>query len=396
MNVIFLAALLTSAIPSFEAVTLDGQTVVGTIDELTPERLTLAADTGRVSIPIDRLLAVSSKRKLEPPLGAAGVVVELTDGAVVRGSRYVARGEQARITSLRGEVLDVPARMVRTVLYGGSESEAVQSEWTRLSGMKAEADLLVVRGGDALDYHKGVLHDVTDESIRFDLDGELLPVKRSKVYGLVYRRPPAADLPPAVCRVTDAAGSQWPVRSLGLGAKLKWTTPAGLSTSQALENIARIDFSSGKLLYLGDLKPESVAWTPYFGGREPLPSMKRFYAPRFDSGFDSHLLRLGKVEYRKGLALYSRTEIVYRLPERFGRFLAVAGIADAVRPGGKVRLVIRGDDRVLFEGGLSGSEPPRPIDLDISGVRRLTILVDFQRGLNVGSQLLLCNARVVK
>jgi hypothetical protein len=396
MNGIFLAVLLTSATPSFEAVTLDGQTVVGTIDELTPERLTVAADTGRVSIPTDRLLAVSSKRKLEPPLGAAGVVVELTDGAVIHGSWYVARGDQARITSPRGEVLEVPAHIVRTVLYGGSESEALRSEWARLSGMKTEADLLVVRSGDGLDYHKGVLHDVTEESVRFDLDGELLPVKRSKVYGLVYRRPPAADLPPAVCRITDAAGSQWPVRSLALGAKLKWTTPAGLSMSQTLDDIARIDFSGGKLLYLGDLKPESVAWTPYFGGREPLPSMKRFYAPRFDSGFDSRPLLLGKMEYRKGLALYSRTEMVYRLPERFSRFLAVAGIADAVRPGGKVRLVIRGDDRILFEGGMSGNEPPQPIDLDISGVRRLTILVDFERGLNVGGQLLLCNARVVK
>jgi hypothetical protein len=396
MNGIFLAILLTSATPSFEAVTLDGQTVVGTIDALTLERLTVAADTGRVSIPTERLLAVSSKRKLESPPGTAGVVVELTDGAVVHGSRYVARGDQVRITSLRGEVLEVPAHIVRSVLYGGSEREGLGSEWARLLAMKADADLLVVRSGDALDYHKGVLHDVTEESVRFDLDGELLPVKRSKVYGLVYRRPPAADLPPAVCRITDAAGSQWPVRSLALAAKLKWTTPAGLSMSQTLDDIARIDFSGGKLLYLGDLKPESVTWTPYFGGREPLPSMKRFYAPRFDCGFDSRPLLLGKTEYHKGLALYSRTEMIYRLPERFSRFLAVAGIADAVRPGGKVRLVIRGDDRVLFEGGLSGNELPQPIDLDISGVRRLTILVDFEGGLNVGGQLLLCNARVAK
>ena len=87
--------------------------------------------------------------------------------------------------------------------------------------------------------------------------------------------------------------------------------------------------------------------------------MKQFYAPRFDRGFDSRPLRLGGVDYRKGLALHSRTELVYRLPERFSRFLAVAGIADAVRPGGKVRLVVRGDDKVLFEAELQPAATPR-------------------------------------
>ena len=396
MNGILLAILLTSATPSFEATTLDGQTLVGPIEELTAQRLSIAAETGRVSIPTAKLLTISPKRRAKLVPDVASVVVELTDGSVIHGVEYVAHGNQARITLARDEVVEAPTSIVRTVMCGASESDSLRSEWARVTSMKTDADLLIVRSGDALDYHKGVLHDVTADSVRFDLDGEVLAVKRSKVYGFVYHRGPAGELPPALCQITDAADSQWPARSLEFASKLKWTTPAGLTVSQALENIARIDFSSGKLVYLGDLKPDSVAWTPYFGGREPLPAMKQFYAPRFNRGFDSLPLRLGNVEYRKGLALHCRTELVYRLPERFTHFLAVAGIADAVRPGGKVRLVLRGDDKVLFEAGFGGADAPQTIDLDVTGVRRLTILVDFEEGLNVGSQLLLCNARVVK
>ena len=55
------------------------------------------------------------------------------------------------------------------------------------SSLKADSDLLVVRKDESLDYHKGVLHDVTEDAVRFDLDGEVLPVKRSKVYGFAYR-----------------------------------------------------------------------------------------------------------------------------------------------------------------------------------------------------------------
>jgi hypothetical protein len=396
MNAIFLAILLTSATPSFEAAAIDGQTIVGPIDALTADRLTIAGEKGPISLATAKLLTISRSPRVAAPPDAAAVVVELTDGSTVHGSQYVASGDKARVTAIGGEVMEIPTRIVRAVLCGNSDSQSLRSEWAQVVGMKTEVDLLVVRSGDALDYHKGVIHDVTAESVRFDLDGEVLTVKRSKIYGLVYRRGPAADLPAALCRITDTSGSQWPVQSLALAAKLNWKTPAGLSVSQRLENVARIDFSGGKLLYLGDLKPESVAWTPFFAGRESLPAMKQFYAPRVDRGFDSRPLVLAKTEYQKGLAIQSRTELVYRLPERFGRFLAIAGIADAVRPGGKARLVIRGDDRVLFEASFTGSVPPRAIELDMTGVRRLVILVDFEAGLNVGSQLLLCNARVVK
>ena len=88
--------------------------------------------------------------------------------------------------------------------------------------------------------------------------------------------------------------------------------------------------------------------------------------------------------------------MVYRLPGRFGRFKAIVGIDDSVRPNGNVRLVISGDDRVLLEATIDGSDEPKPVDLDISGVRRLRILVDFGQRLDVADHLDLCEARIVK
>ena len=105
---------------------------------------------------------------------------------------------------------------------------------------------------------------------------------------------------------------------------------------------------------------------------------------------------MGGTPYPKGLALHSRTEIVYRLPARFSRFRAVVGIDDAVRRGGKTRLVIRGDGQELLNAAVAGSDAPRPVDLDLTGVRRLTIVVDFGDSLSAGGYLLLCNARLSK
>ena len=157
-----------------------------------------------------------------------------------------------------------------------------------------------------------------------------------------------------------------------------------------------VDFSNGKLVYLSDLKTDSVAWTPYFATAKPLPAMEQFYAPRFDRSVDSEPLRLADTPYDKGIALHSRTEIVYRLPAGYTRFQATVGIDDVGRHAGKVRLVVRGDDSVLLELVVAGEDPPKPIDLATTGVRRLTILADFADKSGTSDCLLLCNARLSK
>jgi hypothetical protein len=100
--------------------------------------------------------------------------------------------------------------------------------------------------------------------------------------------------------------------------------------------------------------------------------------------------------FSKGLALRSRSELNYRLPAGFGRFTAVAGIEPATSTTGNVQLSIYGDDQRLFEAAISGDEPPREIELDIGGVKRLKIIVDFGKNLDTGDWLNLCDARLVK
>ncbi len=158
----------------------------------------------------------------------------------------------------------------------------------------------------------------------------------------------------------------------------------------------QIDFSHGKLIYLSDLKPESVAFTPYFGTGKTLPLLAKFFALREDKNLQSGPLQVGNKKYAKGLALHSRTRVVYRLPGRFSRFQATVGIDDAVRPRGKVRLVIYGDDRVLFESTVTGTDPPKPVDVDLTGVRRIAILADFGEEMDVADHLDLCEARIIK
>jgi hypothetical protein len=392
---IVLLLLLTGNAPTFEAKTLDDRSVEGSLVELTADHLVLETADGNVSLETGKLLELTAKPKPAAVNSSADISVELIDGSILTAGHYTVQAAQARVVLLDGETIEIPTRSIRLVRLQALPERSGE-EWSQIISKKTDADLLLVRKGDSLDYHEGVLDDVTAGVVQFHLDGETLPVKRVKVMGMVYHHARGGGLPGAVARVNDVFGSQWQAQNITINGKVRWTTPAGVSRSLARESVGHIDFSAGKIAYLSDLTPESAAWTPFFGTEKPLPALEKYYSPKRDRNFESGPLRLDGVEYPKGLAIHSRTEMVYRLPDSFHRLKAVAGIDDSVRPQGDVKLLIRGDAKALLEIAITGNDAPALIDLDITGVRRLSILVDFSEQADIGGHLDLGNARLSK
>ena len=86
------------------------------------------------------------------------------------------------------------------------------------------------------------------------------------------------------------------------------------------------------------------------------------------------------------------------MPGKFSRLEGVAGIDDYVRPLGNVRLQILGDGKSLLDTNIAGNEnkDARPISLDVSGVRRLVLIVESQGNFGTGDHLELGNLRLIK
>jgi hypothetical protein len=131
----------------------------------------------------------------------------------------------------------------------------------------------------------------------------------------------------------------------------------------------------------------------------------RLYEPRRDQSLLGGALRLGRTDaegrlghahFEKGLSLHSRCEVVYRLPTTFRQLVAETGIDPRVRDGGKVKFIVIGDEKRLFESELVRGEAAKSLRIDLSGVNRLTILVDFGRDLDVGDFVNLGDARLLK
>ncbi|MGC3969110.1 MAG: hypothetical protein QM775_17625 [Pirellulales bacterium] len=122
------------------------------------------------------------------------------------------------------------------------------------------------------------------------------------------------------------------------------------------------------------------------------------YGPRFDKSLEPGPLRLGG-----GLSQGSRpAQPQHRHLAAGGAVREVHGHRGHRRSGPSARqreATIYGDDRVLFERNVQGSDAPVPIALlDLTGVMRLKVTVDFgdRDGIETGDYLDLCDARLYK
>jgi hypothetical protein len=381
----------------FSARPLDGDAVGGDITALNGKQLVLKTEKGPVTLDIAKLAMISGRPLDDDAAGKQEAIVELGDGSVLLGGEFTSKDGVALITG-SGEQ-QIPASKLRSVRFATGEPLApkLAKQWAEITASKAAGDLLVVRKNDAFDYLEGIIKDVDAENCQFEIDGEVIPVKRAKVAGLVYARHGGDEPAEAAAKLTMTYGARMNLRAFELvDGNLKGTMVGGTEFEVPLEQLARLDFSTGKIAYLSDLEPEEAVFTPLVGFSTPPQGLLGYFNYRRDVGFDQTPLKLDGKEFRKGLSLASRTSLAYKLPGKFRVFRASVGIDDSTRETGNVHLEISGDGKILWQGEVRGDEPAQQLELEIGGVKRLTFLADYGAGLDVGDRLDLGEAQISK
>jgi len=97
---------------------------------------------------------------------------------------------------------------------------------------------------------------------------------------------------------------------------------------------------------------------------------------QFDRNIAAGPLAIGGQEYGTGLGTHSPSLIEYPLGGQFKRFRAKVGIDRLTEGRGSAAFEVHGDGKLLFKSPvLSGHSKPVELDLDVSGVGRLTLVV---------------------
>ena len=410
MSLLFVCLLIAAPDAPAEVQTLRGDVVRGALVELNERQVTVSTPDHKVTIPTADLQQIRLG-PIKPAAKPPAAWVELVDGSDLLASDFVIKAGESRIGLVGGGEVTLPARALRSVRFQ-QQAPALAAEWSRIRLRPVTSDLAVLRKKDRLDFLEGVVQEIDGGAATFRMDDEVLRISRAKLEGLVFF-PPRERPTAAAALIVGVDGMRFQAAAFSLtDQSVKMSSHSGLLLERPLASLARLDFAAGKVVYLSDLEPQLAQWTPYFSGGKLSEPLGKLFRPRRNKALlhggtagDDGALQLRFAgengvptirSFAKGLALHSRSRVVFDLTEEFRYLKAIAGIDARLGQQGNVRLRIEGDGRELFSSSISGTDPPRSIDVELKGVKQLVLTVDFGEQLDVGDYVNLCDARLVR
>lgn len=389
---------------------VDGKKIAGTITSWSPSGLTLKIENssdGELEISKEQLLNVSWENS-SPIEKQSQPCLLLVDDCRLPIKDFTVLNRKANVlTPLAAKAFSIPTEQIRLVQFS-LESEATSEIMRALSDARSVGDVLVIKKkSSALDYLTGVVGNVSEEKIEFEWDGEQIPVKRGKVAALAYyhsRKPQQKEI---LCKLVTRSGAQLSVSDIVFSSGIvQLSTPTGLEIKVPSQDLAQADYSSGKIAYLSDLKPLRRKWTPQIDLPSSAEIILKHGLPREDQSFSGSTLSLSwqatedhpaKIEtYSKGLALRSRSNLLYRVPTGMRRFICLAGIDPETSGEGSVYLTFYADKRIVWEGEIAGDSSPVEINVELGAAKKFRVFVDYGANLDYGDRLHLVEARLSK
>jgi len=136
-------------------------------------------------------------------------------------------------------------------------------------------------------------------------------------------------------------------------------------------------YGSMLLKIVGTPVPPPPPGTDYLSDEQPVYAYTGWGTIMPDKSIGGNTITNGGVAYPHGISVNSRSGVEYNLGGVCSRFQATIGIDDEVGANGSVIFEVFADGARIFKSGvMTGGSVAQNLDLDVTGVRRLTLGVD--------------------
>ena len=346
--------------------------------------------------------------------GRAGGLV-LADGGLVMADVVAADKEKLTADSEAFGTLKLPLETLSGVVFRWpSDRQKRDALVDRLAQAGGESDRLLLDNGDEL---TGLITGIENDAIKLDADVGPIEVKIDRVSALIFNpalkiKPRPAVAPPAAqtgrlrAWVGLADGSRLLAGQITLDGAALRIVADGQTWKTSPKRLVFLQPLGGRCVYLSDLKPAEYHQTPYLD----LP-----WPYRADRNVTGGLLRCGGRLFLKGLGVHSAARLTYSLGEGPGvragqgsgfrvqgsgtakRFEADVGVDDSTAGQGSVQFRVLVDGNEKFASPiLRGGNPPVHVTVDLTGAKKLELLVDYADRADVLDHADWLDARLVK
>ncbi len=375
---------------------LKGDKFKGELVGLSDKQIVLKVDGKDRVTPTEQTLQLEFAA-VSPPRDVKYAEVELVDRSLLRCADVAFKGKEATLSLLSGQTVKVPLTAIGSVMKEAQDLKLV-TDWKGLfAGKKRSYDAVVVKSeAGKLSTVEGTFGDATDDGKMIGFTprgGDKRELRLERIHGLLFLRPPDPNQPSLLCKFFDKQGSSVMARGVALeGDKVVATAQCGVRVAYDPAEVAKLDYSKGKLTYLSDVELARVKVTD----NSEFTGVLHF---RRDKNLDGEgPIRVAGKTYPKGLALHAHCELTFDLEGEFREFKFVAGVDDRVGQAsdGPTTLRVEADGKELLSLQVTRKDGGVEKTLNVIDVQKLKIVVTSDDVLGLGRHLDLADAKVSK
>jgi len=375
--------------------TVDAERIDGTVSSITDKAIELEAGGKRSVIALDRVHRIEFQAVEPVRDSAATVEVRAADGCRLFGRLEKADGTLAVASPAVDRAIALDAKGVLGVRFIRPEGQGLAADKfeQELAAPDKQADTVFVSSDKGIVPFRVVVSKVAPDKTFFKYDGEERSVDTERVAAIVFANAPeerAAGAGSGIeLRLAEGSALRASSASLkgGVLAFKNMEAPEGRAWLVPAEKVISVEFLSGNVVYLSDLKPAAVEEVPFFNAVWP---------HAIGRSVGGNPITLDGRTYARGIGCHTRTLLRYDLRGRYRKFAAVAGIDDEARPQGSVQFVVEIDGKTACSVHLTGRDKAAPVTVDVSGAKTLTLIADFAEEASVGDHADWADARVMK
>jgi hypothetical protein len=355
------------------AATLSQPAPIALLADGSPRAARLAdVEPGRIVLDDDRQRPVALADLVEwgqPPEIPLRPLVVLADGGTLVADTLQADRQTVGVDAELWGTLQLPrSGLAGLVLRAPGDRAALDGLLERMRQRGTTRDLALLTNDDQLEGH---LEHFTDTTAALATDAGPLQVERGRLAAVIFGNPPALATEPAL-RVwlgTRDGSRLLATRLESDAAGLRAALATGPLVRCALGDVVWLQTQGGRAVYLSDLPAAGYRHIPYLTLAWPYQR---------DRNVTGTPLRAAGREYPKGLGMHSTARLTYLLTEPYQRFQAELAIDQQTAGGGSVRfrVFVDGHQRAVSPT-VRGGEKPVPLSVDLAGVKRLDLVVDF-------------------
>jgi hypothetical protein len=360
-----------SSDPVFKALLLDGRTLSGRVVRLDSAAVTLvSAEGAKHELPLDRLLKLTHESAASlAPLDRSHLI--LPDGDCLM--RVVVGSSTETALEVQSDALgklEVPLEsLVGLILKPPTDSDELDALSDRVRSEPRSSEVVWLMNGDRL---TGGFLGLDDKIIKIQVDGKPVDVDRTGALAVGFAAAMAGYPRPkqGFLELTLKDGTRVGVGDAKLDeGNVAARTRFGQSIRVPLSELVSVHSKSSSITYLSERTPYRIKYFSYVGPTREV---------RSDRTVDGHPFQLAGQTYDRGLGAQSRTFLVYALEPGDRRFQALVGVDERAGPLGSVVFRVLVDSQERFKTPpLTDRDPPRSIDVDVSGGKFLILATDF-------------------